>query len=325
MNTKDRNRLFTVLKFLVTVIPLIFIFRLISFRDLVSALAGMEPWTVLAFVFAVLASMFIQGARWWILLRAYVPDLGLGRTLYYHFTGLFYSIVLPSAAQDVVRTVLISRKIDYSAAWGATWICKIFGIVSMLILSGYGLWSLGPTFPPAVLWVILGIAGISTILLAASFSKKLTRPIRFLLGRFIPKETLTIPEKVREGIYLYKGKKGAVGTAFIISVAMQVIVVMGLSVAIKGISGSFHFVECLAFVPLIEMISVGAAITPNGMGIREGLSALMFQQMGLSVQELGAYVILTVFANFLRVVGGIPILFELFSRKKKKESCLPQA
>ena len=74
--------------------------------------------------------MVIQGIRWWVLLKAFVPKLRMGEALLYHFRGAFYSIVLPSgAAQDILRAAMISRNIDYAIAWGATWLCKILGIL----------------------------------------------------------------------------------------------------------------------------------------------------------------------------------------------------
>jgi hypothetical protein len=76
--------------------------------------------------------------------------------------------------------------------------------------------------------------------------------------------------------------------------------------------------SCLAFIPLIEIACVALPITPNGIGIREPLSALMFKQMGLSVEQLGIYIAMYYFAFSLKLVGGLPLLCDLIKRRKSE-------
>jgi uncharacterized membrane protein YbhN (UPF0104 family) len=59
-------------------------------------------------------------------------------------------------------------------------------------------------------------------------------------------------------------------------------------------------------MPIIEMISMAQPFTPNGMGVREALTTLMFQHLGLSKEQLGIYIILTLSSTLLRLIGAGP-------------------
>ena len=117
------KKLPTWLKYLFAIIPLIWVFSTINMQGMMEALIKTSWWSLPLVIVTVLLSMYIQGIRWWMLIKAFIPDISLSRIINHHFSAIFYSLVLPtSAAQDVVRSVLLSRENDYSVAWGATWI-----------------------------------------------------------------------------------------------------------------------------------------------------------------------------------------------------------
>jgi uncharacterized membrane protein YbhN (UPF0104 family) len=70
----------------------------------------------------------------------------------------------------------------------------------------------------------------------------------------------------------------------------------------------------LAYVPLIEILSLSIPLTPSGLGIREALTKLMFQQIGLSNEQLGVYIVLGLLSILLKLVGGVPVLFNLLQK-----------
>lgn len=89
---------------------------------------------------------------------------------------------------------------------------------------------------------------------------------------------------------------------------------------IKGITGSFFPKECFAYIPLIEIISMAQPLTPNGMGVREALSAMMFKHLELSSEQLGVYILICNLIILMKLVGAIPILCEIILRFKCKKS-----
>jgi len=312
-----KKRAILVLRYGLAALALGWVYYQIPAKSLRGAFEQTALWTAALFLGLLIIAMTLQGVRWWILLRAFAPDLSAARALYAHFVGQFYSVVLPSSAQDIVRTVLISRNIDYSVSWGATWVCRVLGIASLLACSLYGLASLFHSGPPkGLLILIVLIAGLMTALFAFSFSKALTRPFRSILRRLLPARIFGFADRIREGVYRFRTKSPALLVVFGVSVAIQALVAIASCFLIRGITGRFYFNECFAYIPLIEILSVGAALTPSGIGVRESLSALMFRQMGLPGEAIGVYVVFTLLSSLLKVIGGIPLLIRPLGRTR---------
>lgn len=305
--------LVTSLKWILVTLPFIWIFSRIDIKALTTAFTMVAWWTIPVMVFNILLAMFLQGFRWWVLLRGPFNDLSLGTALRYHFYGVFYSIVLPgSAAQDLVKTALIARRFSYSEVWGATWTFKLLGLLSLVILSIYGLltidyesYSLQQT-PTRFVFIFLGIM---IILVVLSFSKKFTRPIRRLFSRFIPPRFLSVMENIRQGIYQYKNRPLRLAVSFGLSFLTQAVLVINSVLVIKGICGTFYFNECFAFIPIIEILCMIIPLTPNGTGIRESLATVMFTRLGLSNEQIAIYVALSgLVPVVLKLVGALPII-----------------
>ena len=126
---------FRTISIVLAVVPLVWIFLRLDFNVLFQYIPMVAWWTIPVLCFLIFLSTFLQGFRWWILLRAMTPDVPFLRVLSYHFIGVFYSVVLPtSASADIVRTVLLAKKIDYSVAWGATFLCRIIGFFVLVVL-----------------------------------------------------------------------------------------------------------------------------------------------------------------------------------------------
>lgn len=127
-------------------------------------------------------------------------------------------------------------------------------------------------------------------------------------------------ENIREGIYQYRTKKKDLLITIVLTTFIQIVFVFNLALTIKGVSGSFFFWECLAFMPIIEMISMAQPFTPNGMGVREALTTIMFQHLGLSKEQLGIYIILTLSSTLLRLIGAGPIFYGMIKKQKASVS-----
>ncbi len=307
-----KSRWLTWGRYVLAVVPLIWIFRRIDLSALISVLRGTEFWVVPAVVAFGISLMFMQGIRWWVLLRAFLPHLPLSEVLSCHFKGIYYGIFLPtSAAQDVVRSVLLSKKNDYSIAWGATWLTRISGLVVMLLLSLYGAVTIDMhNAPGGVRILIASTGGIVVLTGILSFSKRFTRHIRILLGKVLPAGIMSVLEHIREGVYQYREKRRTLVGLMAITVLTQILFVVNAIVLIRGITGAFYVAECFMYIPLIEIICLSVPLTPSGIGVREGLSAMMFTAIGLPSEQLAAYVMIGLGSIVLKLVGGVPVVYE---------------
>jgi glycosyltransferase 2 family protein len=301
------------------VAPFLWIYFRVHWDVFIAQISGVPWWVVPVVLLLSAAIYFQQGFRWWILLRAYIPELPFGRTFSAHLKGLFYSIVLPSSApQDIIRAAILSRDNKYEIVWGATWLCKVMAFLVLMLFTVFGLFLIDRSRLPV--WVIRAIAGAGAIILllvAVSFSKSVTRHFRGPVSGIIPSRFFKIIEQIRQAIYLYRDKKAEIFSVFCITLVLQFISCLIAIIILKGVSGSWYIRECLFFSPLIEVIVIFFPITPNGVGIREILFAVFFRYLHLSNEMLGVFIPFALLSILLRVAGAIPILYE-FARGTKK-------
>jgi uncharacterized protein (TIRG00374 family) len=299
-------------------VPLVWIFWRLDFERLVECTGIVAWWTIPVMCACLLASMALQGVRWWLMLRALIPDLSFRRAMSYHFIGVFYAIVLPtSASVDIIKSTLLARKFDYSVIWGATWICRIMGLLALALLSVYGLCTINQSILPRGFWLAFSAAVVvSAAVFALSFSKRLTAPFRPLFQKVLPKKIAAILENIRQGIYLYRNKTGMLVAVLLVSVLTQAMLILAGCFTLYGISGKLFVSDYFAFFPIIEVIA-GSGPTPGGVGVREALTAVLFNFLQVSKEQLGIYVFLTLFFGLaLKLVGGIPVLHGLIKRRR---------
>jgi uncharacterized protein (TIRG00374 family) len=299
-------------RIIVAVVPVVWIFTTIDWHQMSHAVFATSWWTIPLLFVTIMAGMVLQGIRWWMLMKPFEPSLPFLKTMKAHFLGLYYSIVLPtSAAQDVVRAMILSKTTDYSLTWASTWLSRILGLLVLGIMSIYALFGINHSnLPPFFFESVLSAFGILVVMVIFSFSKRFTSPFRKLTQKISPAQLQTILENIRESVYKYREKAVVVFVVFCITVCMQLLITMGACFVIQGISGRFLPYECLLYLPIIEILCISLPLTPNGIGIREGLLALMFKQVGLSQEQLGIYIVLGFFSISLKLVGGLA----LFSR-----------
>jgi uncharacterized membrane protein YbhN (UPF0104 family) len=307
----SKKTLFKVSRFAIAFVPIIYIFSKINFGTMGHAAMSVAWWTMPLLGTAILAGMFLQGLRWWALMRPFAPMLSLSKALSAHFVGLYYSLMLPSsAAQNVVRAIVLSKDEDYSVSWGSSWIAGVLGLLTLAFLSMYGLLGIERnTLPHGFFQSIVSAFAALFILVALSFSKRFTGPFRRLFGKIFPKRVVGAVENIREAVYQYRGKGLTLVLVFFLTLFMQIVITVGGCLAIYGITGRFLIFECFLYLPVIEILCIALPLAPNGIGVREALLALMFKQIGLTTEQLGIYIILGYFSILLKLVGGIPLLF----------------
>jgi hypothetical protein len=93
--------------------------------------------------------------------------------------------------------------------------------------------------------------------------------------------------------------------------------VFGTSLVVYAINGNFMFWSLAALLALIEVIVVILPLTPGGVGIREGLITLLFNQAGLGIEEIGIYIFLNTLGILVRLLGAIPVFLGRVSRDMK--------
>jgi uncharacterized protein (TIRG00374 family) len=311
-------------RYLIAVIPFIWIYNRIDFADFENAFRNVAWWTIPWVLISAFAVIFLNGVRWWVLLRKFASTFTFSQALKTHFVSAYYSVVLPTSfAQDATRIFFTSKHVDYSVVWGAAWIYKLIYFLTWTIISTYGILTLNKEFlPKGSYFVIILFIIVLGLLVILSFSKKVTSPIRSVLEKFLPKKIMTISENIRQGIYDYRNNKTDLYLSIVLTLLIQAIFILGNALVLYGITGKFFLIECLAYLPVIDILCMLLPLTPNSVGIREFFFVYMFKMIGRSNEELGVFITLGLIAYLMKLTGGIPVLVDMvkdpISLRKKK-------
>jgi glycosyltransferase 2 family protein len=88
-------------------------------------------------------------------------------------------------------------------------------------------------------------------------------------------------ETVQAAVHVYRERMGAVWAAFAASLALQAFVVLYYYAIAHALRTALPLSACFLMVPLCTLLQA-VPISFNGWGLREGLFALYFAQIGLS-------------------------------------------
>jgi len=291
------------------------IFRKLNFQDFKAALADTAWWTAPWIFLMSIAVLILQGVRMWVLLRAFNRHITFYKTLKYHLIGSFYSMVIPGAiSQDIIRGMYLSRHIDYSVVWGATWVFKLLFVTLWLSFSAIGIVILDESIIPSTIKTGFFIT-VSVIFLCLflSFFKTITRPVRKIIEGKLPRKAEDILLNIRQGIYEYRSKKKHLFYGVVATISLQLLIIFAIAVSLYGVTGKWYPRECLAFVPVIDTLSLTIALTPGAVGIREGLFAFMLTQIGISESKAASFVFINGASYLAKLVGGFWVLASSFS------------
>ncbi|KMQ51695.1 hypothetical protein CHISP_1452 [Chitinispirillum alkaliphilum] len=326
MKNKQLKKSLTLLRLIMIVVPFVWIYKQTDPHSVKKIVETIDPRMILLIVMTGVSVMMIQGVKWWFLMRRFIPQLHLLYTLKVHLTSSFYSMVLPtSAAHDVLRAVILSKNHSAKVIWASSWLARLTGIIVLMVLSVSGALLLSShDLPSNFRTTLFTILAMVSFLGVASFSKTVTRPFSKVI-RKLPFEKITAEsKKLRDAIYDYRNAYSTIIGAVLLSALVHMLIILNATFIIYAITGDFYLVQCIAFIPLIEILSISIPLTPGGIGIREALSALMFAQLGLSADQLGTYVIFSLMLSLLRIVGVLPILFDFFKRKMHRTQLLSE-
>jgi len=303
-----------ILRAVLVIAPIAWIYARTDAGSIVMTLADASVPAIVCSAALLIFTMALQGVKWWVLICRFVPDLRVGRAVSVHFESNFYSILLPSAlAQDVVKSVMLSKDHDPAVVWASSWLGRLIGFLALLSYSLIGMAILGDAvLPHGFRAAFFVAAGIIALLCVLSFSKRFTRPLGVFAERIVGHKALAAVKKLRDGIYAFRHERATLFQTFLISASIQLLLVFNASLLIYAVSGRFFFAECLAFVPLVEIMAISLPLTPGGLGIREALMALLFTRLGFSEGQTASYVTISLALTMTKLVGGIPVIWKSF-------------
>jgi uncharacterized protein (TIRG00374 family) len=281
---KYKNILFTILRLIVGIGLLIFLFWRIETGKILGVLYKAEPILLVFSFILFIVAVFTISLRWKFLLLAHSIEIPFRRTTAYYFIGFFFNNFLPTViGLDIVRAVYVSNTYGKRAECFASVISeKVIGVLGILIL--------GTIFLPiflgrdrSIVYIFILLFMLTIIFVVGIFlfpKRERLRGLRWVFKIGILKKLKDRIKRLYDALYFYKDKKPVLYRTLFLSVVYQMILISMVFTIGKALHIGIPYYYYLAFVPLINIGSM-VPITPNGIGIREMIYIFLFNLAGI--------------------------------------------
>jgi uncharacterized membrane protein YbhN (UPF0104 family) len=299
LSTKVKKIIFFALKLLVSSTLLYFVLSRAGIGRVLSLLRDINP---LSFGIAVLIYLFCQligSLRWRLFLVESIPLLRLFRL---YLLGSFFNTFLPGlVGGDAVKIYYLYRESGKGTqAMTSVFMDRYIGLCSLMALGIFfypvalryltGTW-VQWLLPLIVLCFITG----SLLIFGFRFGKR----IKFL-------------ENIYGYLHSYRRKPGVILKAFILSLAIQLLMILSVYILGLGLGQKIPLLPFLVFFPIIVTVST-VPISISGLGIREAAFVLLLGMLEVKPDIATAIS----FAWFLSVAtGGLAGLYEYLRESK---------
>jgi uncharacterized protein (TIRG00374 family) len=264
-------------------------------------------WAVLAFG----PALFLMGIRLHMLLVASGVRVPLFTVIRLHYMGFFFNSFMPGGAGgDIIKGVYLVRHSEKKeTAATMIFIDRVIGLTGLLLLGG-----VVTLFASEPLEGVGREIGLVTLILVASsviyFSGFFRRLIRYdaLISRLPKSEIL---KKIDAAMFSMRDHKATVAGALAITIALQLMEVVGLYVA--GNALGLHrakLTHYMAFVP-IGYVANAIPVSFGGVGLMEGAFLKLFRDAGVATAAQGFMlgVLARVIVLIWSLLGAISALF----------------
>jgi glycosyltransferase 2 family protein len=264
---------------------LTYLFWTTDLRALEERVRTADLFDMLAAVLCYVLMLALAAWRWQVLLRGLGRPAPLGKLTASYLVATFFNNFLPSnIGGDIVR-VRDGSKLTGStttASLAVVGIDRILGFGALYVLAAFAF-----AFAPPV---VRGLAGARAVLLGllllfCALAYVFFRP--GTAGRLMTLSGLTsVPwareqfEVVQGAVHAYRQRVGTIWHAGVASIAIQALVVFYFLAIARALAIPLPAAAAFLMVPLCTLLQA-LPVSFNGWGLREGLFALYFAQVGL--------------------------------------------
>ncbi|MCL1947851.1 MAG: flippase-like domain-containing protein [Chitinivibrionia bacterium] len=296
--------------------PVLWLIFAVDYKSVAPVLKSVN-WVMILFLLAIIIfRQILQSIRFYLLITPFCDKIKMGEYIILDWKARYYSIILPTTTGlDISRAVLLSKRLSAGEIIAVSVFFRITGIIALVLLSVIGLFRLYSQENILTTAIIVGIFFFTLCaLMAISLNEKANDKILSLLPKKTPKKIADFLKNASETILLYKKHPKLVVFTMFFAFILHILYIIYAIFAVYSVCGELKIIECLTFVPLIEIIAASVPFSPSGAGIREGLSILFFDFMGFSKEQAFSYITVST-VLYLSLVSGIFII--LFEKIKK--------
>jgi glycosyltransferase 2 family protein len=288
----------------ITVVLLSWVGWQTNWEEVASAFARLRLEWWLAAIGMLLLTQVVSAWRWQALARPFGFERTVRQLASYYFIGMYFNLLLPtSVGGDVVRAWYLDggsgRRL---LAFVAVFLDRFSGLVVLLSLACAGVVLSPLNLPPWIPWFVWTTTGCAALAIAAVplLARSKTRLARPLQKMRLALDALRAPRLLL----------GSTALSFGVQAGNVILVwLVGKSIGAEVPDGYYWIM-----VPMVSLLAM-LPVSINGMGVREGATALFLAHLGVPDGTAKTLALLW-FAVFLAVslLGGFVYLFGQFPK-----------
>ncbi|MCL4295175.1 MAG: flippase-like domain-containing protein [Anaerolineae bacterium] len=301
-----RKQLFNILKILVSVGLLAFIFSTLDLAAFIGAVSRANPWWLLAALAMMMLGVIIRAWRWQILLDAIAVHVSLVELTHIYFIGFLFNNLLPSGlGGDAMRMVELSRHSErVTDAVTSVVVDRFLGlsalqaIALMALIADWGAVPAGVAYFTVIIFLGGLVAGYLLI------NRALYTMLRIRVGLFRRLTNIKVIGNLAESFQRYP--LGALGRAYLVAFLFNIsLIAMNVFIG-WGLGAKADLAHYAIFVPITSLVLL-LPISFAGLGVREETYRRLFSQVGVLPEIAVAMSLLVyVFGNICTgLIGGV--------------------
>ena len=305
-----RTHLLNLLKLLVSLGLLIFIFSSLDLQAFFSIVRQANPVWLFAALITTLGGVIIRAFRWQILLKAIQVEVPLGELTAIYFIGFLFNNLLPSGlGGDAMRMFELSKHTERgSDAVTSVVVDRFLGLSSLQAIALAALLFNWHAIPAAVAYftVIIFVVGLTLGYLL--INRRLYLMLQRRVGLF---RRLTGVKKIGNLFESFQRYPlPALGKAYLVALLFNLsLIAMNFFLGL-AIGAEASLAQYAVFVPITSLVLL-IPISFAGLGVREETYRQLFGQIGVSNEVAVALSLLVyVFGNIVTgLIGGVVYLW----------------
>jgi hypothetical protein len=273
---------------------------LASFRD---TLAAARPAYLAGCVVIYYIGVWISCIKWQLLLNAQSVTVGIVPLMRWYLAGAFTASFLPSdVGGDLGRGMLASRVIaNKSALWSSIALERLSGLAGLFILAA-GTLALSPAllgWHPLAPLAALAVLAAGVVLLG-------TLLLRTASPGWLPLCVSRAIAQLRAALAGYGRKPQVIVICLILSLPYHMLTVLSTWFVLLSLAPATAFGPAWV-APLVSLIGV-IPLTPGGLGMREGVQAVLLQRAGVDGATALAAAVVSRVLLWAVTLSGLPAL-----------------
>ena len=302
----NRKQLLNILKIVVSIGLLIFIFNSLDFRVFVSVISRANLWWLFAAFVMVMLGVVIRAFRWQILLNAIGVNVSINELTAIYLIGFLFNNLLPSGlGGDAIRMVELNRHSRRgSDAVTSVVVDRFLGLSALQAIALVTLVFNWGAIPAAVAYftVIIFLAGLGVGFLLINRPLYLVLQEKIKLFRYFTQ--IKFIDKLFASFQSYP--LWALGQSYLVSFGFNFSWITANFCIGTALGAQATLAHYAVFVPITSLVLV-IPISFAGLGVREEAYRQLFGQVGVPGEiAVAMSLLIYVFGNvFTGIIGGI--------------------